>query len=53
MLYVRFPLSLRNVEDLREKVRLIWQAKVEQWSEWSNFHGTVRLNLVEASRVYL
>jgi len=37
MMYVRFPLSLRNVEDLLHEWGVNWG---QRWSEWSNFHVT-------------
>jgi len=41
MLYVRFPLSLRNVEDLlREREINLAGQRWSEWSEWSNFHVT-------------
>ena len=66
MLYVRFPLSLRNVEDLlHERGIQISHETVRFWVErfGAKFakeirkkragQGTVRLNAVEASRLYL
>jgi hypothetical protein len=38
MMYVRFPLPLRNVEGLFHELGEDRRLKVEQWSECSNFH---------------
>ena len=43
MMYVRFPLSLRNVEDLlHERGIDICHESVRHW--WNRFGGTVRVN---------